>query len=255
VNLALSTFMLFGLLIPGISWRKTYFANEFSHQYVRTTFFSLFLSTLIPSILFQTIWYFLSDCTDYEVDLETFFSFLSGNFSKKASENIKEYAPQIILYNSTMWLVAATFGWFLRKLIRFRQWDLRFKWLRYNNRWHYLLGGEILWFAENPIDASPFTLTDIDITHVELLTIDEALYIGTLADYQLGKDGGLSSVTLTDVHGEQTIEDSSDEPSMTQLGGTVTVFDYSNIQYINCTYYKLGFTENLEPKITNITIQ
>jgi len=77
MNLALSTFVLFILLLPGIFFRKFYYSEEFSKEYFKQTFLEVFLSAFVPSILFQTVWFFAVRSLGFQIDLQIFGNLLS----------------------------------------------------------------------------------------------------------------------------------------------------------------------------------
>src|SRR5690606_26873417 len=51
MEIALGGIVLLIILLPGISFRKGYFSEEFSNQYTIRDFFQLFINTLFPSLI------------------------------------------------------------------------------------------------------------------------------------------------------------------------------------------------------------
>ena len=55
MEVALGALIIIILLLPGISFRKGYFSEEFSNQYTIKDFFQLFVNTFIPSVILYLI--------------------------------------------------------------------------------------------------------------------------------------------------------------------------------------------------------
>jgi hypothetical protein len=70
MNIALSSALIFFILIPGIVFRKFYYSAEFSQQYFKQSFFEVFLASFIPSVLLHVLWSWMITWFGYHVDLK-----------------------------------------------------------------------------------------------------------------------------------------------------------------------------------------
>ncbi len=87
MNIAVgSIIVIFYFVIPGIIFYRFYYTAEFSKQFLKpVSFFQSFVSSLIPSFIFLTLFYFaVIKLTTYRVDFELIFSFI---FQKKYFPN------------------------------------------------------------------------------------------------------------------------------------------------------------------------
>ncbi|VAW46246.1 hypothetical protein MNBD_GAMMA03-1428 [hydrothermal vent metagenome] len=249
MNIALSTLLLFLFLLPGILYRRTYYSEEFSKEYFKTTFFGIFTSTFIPSLIFHTIWYYLANAFGYKVDLLILFDLFSKMPAKESILNIESYSLSIVIYNLSLFLTSILLGYLSKQLIRNCKWDRKYKQFRFQNSWHYILTGEFFDFPRSNFSLENDSVEAIEFIYVNILIdIDDAyLYDGILVDYELSKDGGLETITLKNcerrllksdcdipVEGEK-----SKNPNKYPIDGHMLLFKYDEIKNINFSYYKL----------------
>ena len=169
MSIALSTLILFFLLVPGIVFRRFYYSEEFSRQYFKETFFGVFTATILPSLFFHVLWYFISPLIGYAVDLNVFGDIISAKPDDSSFNNIAENSINIVVYNLSMFTVAGFSGYFIKKLIRLWRWDRRFKLFRFQNAWHYVLKGEIFDFPRAEIALARDSVEDIELVFVDAI--------------------------------------------------------------------------------------
>ncbi len=262
MNIALSTIILFVLLLPGIFYRRFYYSAEFSHEYFKETFFSIFISTIIPSLIFQTIWYFAAPIFGYKVDLKVLFDILTNNPHADSVQKIEIFSLQILCYNLTMYLAALSLGYLSRKGVRYFKLDRKYKILRFKNEWHYLLKGEIFDFPDAEFDLITDSVEDIEFVFVDVIIElggSSILYDGVLVDYSLSKNGGIESITLKNVQRRALTDDckikkdgskKSNATKYYPIDGHLVLFKYEEIKNLNFTYYKLlRSQQGLYPKL------
>ena len=118
MNIALSTLIVFLLLVPGLIFLRFYYSEEFSKEYFKTTFFEVVASALIPSIaLHSIISGIVSLFTVKTTDLVVVGKLISGEKSSVQTglENIQNNLVSVITYYVVVTFVAALLGVILRK--------------------------------------------------------------------------------------------------------------------------------------------
>lgn len=255
MNIALSTIVLFFVLIPGILFRRFYFSEEFSKEYFKETFFALFVSTFLPSIVFHFVWYFLVQILQFKVDLYIIADILSKQPTKSSFENIEENAVNILLYNLSLFTIACISGYYCKQIVRFKKWDRTYKFFRFQNSWHYILKGEFFDFPRADITLDEDTVEGIEFVFVNaIIEIKEStlLYDGILVDYELSGDGGLKNLSITEATRRKIGDDSTITDTGTKndnshtyypIEGHILVLKYSEIKNLNFTYYTLDYNE------------
>lgn len=223
-----------------------YYSEEFSKQYFKESWFGVFISTIVPSLFFQTVWFFCSSWFDYNVNLQKFGNLVSSNPSEESFKNIEEFSIEILLYQISMFCVAAFCGRLLRKIIRYYNLDRRIKILRFQNQWHYILKGEFYDFPRANISLEKDTVRDIELVFVDALieTVDGTyLYDGVLVDYELSSNGGLDTITLTQSERRKLSEDRRFDGETGNpyynIEGHILLLKYEEIKNLNFTYYTL----------------
>ncbi len=256
MSIALSTLVFFQILFPGIAFRRLYYSEEFSKQYFKESAFAVFISAILPSLLFQTVWYYLAFLTPYRVDLEVFGDLISSKPAPESFNNIRAYSFQIVCYQASMLLVASFSGYIFRKIVRFKKWDREVKLFRFQNNWHYILKWEFYDFPRANISLKQDTVRDIEFVFVDALveTSDGSyLYDGILVDYELSQSGGLDTISLAQTERRKLSNDkkksknSQEEiqnSSHYQIEGHLLLLKYHEIKNLNFTYYTLDEAED-----------
>ncbi|HEX8563705.1 MAG TPA: hypothetical protein VF676_12070 [Flavobacterium sp.] len=258
-------FIFFFLVIPGFIARRFYFNGEFSKQVtIGSTTFSNFLSSLfvgiVLSLAFVSLFNFFSDRgIDIDSVLNNFDTkFVSATdapasvtkFSGLSDNIYKVYLPIIggIYFFSAIW------GFFLSKLVLFFGWDTKWKFLRYNNSWHYLFSGKILKFKR-------YVSSDIDhrlkvkYTYLDVLVAEKGdettLYSGLFADYDVSCQdiNKLERLHLL----KATRYKRNDDKSVTvkNIPGNLFTIMGDRILNINSTYICFDEEENRNKRFVN----
>lgn len=253
MGIALSTLVLFFLLIPGIAFRRFYYSEEFSREYFKESFFGVFFSTLIPSVLFHTVWFFLARLLGYDVSLYILADIISQSPEIQSFSNFQINSGKILFYNSTMIIVAGFLGYYLKNFIRSRKWDRTYKFFRFQNSWHYILKGEFFDFPRAEFTLDKDTVEDIEFVFIDAiveLNSDTYLYDGILVDYELRNDGGLETISLKNSQRRKlsqdnmTVEDEITGTRYYPIEGHILVLKYSEVKNLNFTYLRLEKEEN-----------
>lgn len=245
MNLALSTFVIFLIFLPGIFFRRFYYTQEFSSEYFKQSFLEIFFSGFIPSMIIHAIWYFLAGCIGYSVDLELVGSLLTNNPSPLVFKNLKEYSQPILWYNLSMCIGTAILARTTQQIVRITGLDKKISLLRYQNSWYYIFTGEFMEFSNSNKKLIEDRVEDIELVYVDALVQTQegsVLYEGILVLYELSKEGGLESISLEQVQ-RRFLKDDRKKllkgPKHYQVPGDLLLLKYSEIKNLNFSYYTL----------------
>lgn len=200
MNIALGTLVIFLLIIPGIIFKRSYFHGVFSRDYTKNNPFDDFAWAIIPGIVFQIFAVLIVNnffCASYHINFESLSYLLVGDKDGEKTANsfadLSNNLGKIIWYNFILWGAAWSFGYGSRKLVRKCKLDRKSRLLRFNNKWHYILSGEVLDFKENSFDPKG----TVDFVYIDILTKANSsliIYTGIIKEYFLGNDGGLNAI-------------------------------------------------------------
>lgn len=262
MSIALSTLVLFFLLIPGVAFRRFYYSEEFSREYFKETFFGVFIATILPSLVFQFLWYFLANALGYTVNLFTLGDIVSSQPLKESFENIQVNSKEILLYNFSMFLAAGFVGYLFKQIVRNKRWDRKFKFFRFQNSWHYILKGEFFDFPRAEIALERDAVEDIEFVFVDVIIEingESYLYDGIMVDYELSRNGGLDTISITSAQRRKLDDDSTfskkgkkkdNSSKYYPIDGHILVLKYSELKNLNLVYYTLDFVKDeLEPRM------
>jgi hypothetical protein len=251
MEIALGGIIILIILLPGISFRKGYFSEEFSNQYTIRDFFQLFINTLFPSlisyILFLPIIYFLFG---YYYDFKILLGILSSNekLVELSIEAIAEFKFQILVFQTIINTASFYVGYKLKNLILKHSFDAKNKFFRYKNIWHYLLSAKFMLFQRSQIELRNNDIEDIDITFIDaLLTFGEhsCIYTGILVDYELSTEGSLDLLYIKNAQ-RKFISDNNDS-EYKDIDGHIIILKYEHIINLN-----LSFIQVIELEDNNI---
>lgn len=236
MEFALSALIVLVLLLPGISFRKGYFSEEFSNQYTIKDFFQLFVNTFIPSIVlyFLALPFILT--FGYEYNIETLISLISSNEEMfvKSVEKVKELQTEIFIFQIVINLISFLIGYFLKNYFIKQSYDSKIEFFRYKNIWHYLLSARFIDFKRSQVSLNTNKVEDVDITYIDaLVSVGDKVFIynGMLVDYQLASEGKLDILIIKDVQRKQI-----DKRSFKDVDGHVVILKYENIINLNLTF-------------------
>ncbi len=151
MNIALGTLFLFLLVIPGISFRFTFYFGPRTKKRAKLSAFDDFIWGIIPGLSFQLIGAYIINSTDgfwfgYKIDFVSFGKILYADGAADEFLKVENYLGEILIYNAGLILFAGIIGYLVRKSIHLLHLDHRFQFVRFNNEWHYFLRGETSFF-------------------------------------------------------------------------------------------------------------
>lgn len=237
MEIAISSITIIILLLPGISFNKGFYSGEFSRQYLSFDFFSLLVSTLFPStllyiLIFPIIYYLFG----YYYDFKILLGLISSNddLVKDSIRLIDKFILEIFIFQIILNLTAFLVGIRLRNLILKFSYDTKYPIFKFNNIWHYLITGRFFEYKEILQEDTP---EDADITFIDaLININQQtfIYTGILVDYELGKDGTLELITITQA--QRKLVTGNDNGDYKDIRGNYLVLKYSELININLSF-------------------
>lgn len=252
MNFLFTSVLVLLIVAPGLAFFRAYYSDRFSIRYSRLTVTDQVFRSIVPAVTVQAIAIFVVDAIfkSHVVRLDVLGIMLTGakdDATLLASfEVVQGSLGQLVGYHLFMIAVGAIAGWQCRRLVRNLKWDRRFTWLRFDNKWFYLLSGEVVEFAEGEAvtDFSDAALIDYVMVDV-LVKVEEGniLYTGIVVDYELENDGGLKSLQIKGAKRKGVAQSESKAPSDTEktsthdIRGNVLVIPNSQIINLNITYW------------------
>lgn len=243
MEIALGGIVILIILLPGISFRKGYFSEEFSNQYTIRDFFQLFINTLFPSlisyVIFLPIIYFIFG---YYYDFKILLGILSS--SEKLVElsinSISVFKFQILLFQTIINSTSFYVGYKLKNFILKDSFDAKNKFFRYKNVWHYLLSAKFMLFQRSQIELRNNKIEDIDITFIDALLIvgeHSCIYTGILVDYELSAEGGLDLLYIKNA--QRKFINDNDSSQYKDIDGHIIILKYENIINLNLSFIQV----------------
>lgn len=199
MNIAFTTIVLFLFIAPGLISRIAYRSSRLSARQKGLNLFNELANAIIPALLIQTAFIFVVELiTSYRIDFEILGSLMLG-VSDKAEvkvnfDNIRSSLYPIFWYNFSVLAFSYGSGHLLREVIRYLKLDRKYPYLRFSNKWHYLLSGECLDFPDVPDKYEDISFTLIDVL-VEIGG-EGVIYMGELFDYNIDEKGELEEIQL-----------------------------------------------------------
>jgi hypothetical protein len=191
VNLAFQALAIFALALPGIILKKT-FRNGFFWDRPRQpspiaeeVAYSLVLACALHAI--YAPW--------WPVDLRSVFALLIGEFDAHAIGSVVANPIRIFTYFTSLYAIAALLGYGAHAIVRFARLDRRYRLLRFDNQWHYLLHGGIGSFPESNIHVDDYDF--VCVACVVDTAAGTLLYVGLLDTFFFNRSGELDLIVLT----------------------------------------------------------
>ncbi len=240
MSFAFITVLLLLFSLPGIAFRRSYYASRFSLNFVSTNLINELIWSFIPALFLHAIAVLIIEAQGkVQFHVEHFGYLLVGGSDKEEIQlifnNIHSNLGRIILYFTSLTLVAALVGNILRLCVRGLGLDILLRILRFPNRWHYLFTGEYL-----DIEKGLKYHKNIDFIIVDVLMgvgDKNIIYSGILEDYYLSKtSGGLDRIIIKYPSKKIFTEDGNSEHR--EIPGDYLSIPYEKILNINIQYYE-----------------
>jgi len=201
MSFAISTVLLFIIVAPGLVARFCYFTFPFANKVRSIDFITEVFWSVIPGFIIQFLGVGLVErFSSFRVSFPIIGALLmgtrDGNDQQMGSimDNIHHSLFPILLYNLFILAAAAVTGFGLKWVVRRWGWDKRWEFFRFNNKWFYILSGEII-----DIENSGHGSENISLTGLDLLCRvgnENIIYVGSLASYYLTRSGDLDAILI-----------------------------------------------------------
>jgi hypothetical protein len=252
MNLLLSSILLFILVAPGLIFRFSYLQGTYAKLNFKVSAVDEIFWALIPALFFQlTAVLILDRFFSADVRIDVIYQLITGDSSSEINfHTIRAGFLPFLLYTLTLILVSAGTGRLLRSIIRKLKLDLRYRFFRLTNEWHYLFSGEILDFPDVIGESENIEIIQIDL--LASTSEGSVIYSGILQDYYLSKDNGLDRIYLSQVYRRKLKDDlaPSDQSNIQrlderyyQMPGELFVIHYDKIINMNVTYHRFSLEE------------
>ena len=183
MNFAFPAVLLFLFILPGLSFRRSYYSGDFSYGAMSTNLLNELYFSLYPAIIFQYVG--ISVATNL-VHLPPRFDFwgylfLATNSTDRIGESflsLQKHLDALFWYNLAINGLSAAAGISLKKIILRFNLDLKYDSLTFNNRWYYLFTGRIAEIKAKGVGLSRSDVQDIEVVMVDVLcSIGKVNYI------------------------------------------------------------------------------
>jgi hypothetical protein len=252
MNLLFSSILLFILIAPGLIFRFSYLQGTYAKLNFKVSAIDEIFWAIIPALFFQlTAVVLLEKFFSAHIRIDIFYQLINGDTSAEIDfQALRKGFLPFLVYTLSLILVSAITGRGLRSIIRKLKLDIRYRFFRLNNEWHYLFSGEILDFPDVPGESE-----NIEIIQIDLLantTEGSMIYSGILQDYYLSKDNGLDRIYLSQVHRRKFKDDldPADQSNVQRLDeryyempGELFVIQYDKIVNMNVTYHRFSLDD------------
>jgi hypothetical protein len=252
MNLLLSSVILFILVAPGLIFRFSYLQGTYAKLNFKVSAIDEIFWALIPAVFFQlTGVLLLENIFGTEVRIDIIYQMMNAEKSSELDfAALRNGFSPFLIYIASLIIVSASIGRILRSAIRKFRLDIRYRFFRLNNEWHYLFSGEILDFPDVPGESE-----NIDFIQIDLLantSEGSVIYSGILQDYYLSKDNGLDRLYLSQVYRRKLKDDLgyAEQAPVQQLDdryyqmpGELFVIHYDKIINMNVTYHRFSAEE------------
>lgn len=242
-------FIFFFLITPGFLARRFFYHGEFSKQInLNSNSFMNVIYSLFVGIMLSLVFIYISNCfINNTINIDTILNDFDSNFISTNPElnnlgrfngltnNMKSYYLPFI---GAIYVFSSMVGYFSSKIILFFNWDTRWKFLRFNNNWHYQFSGRILKFKKNLSIGFNHKLK-VKYTYLDILVSEKGdiatLYSGLFADYDINPQDTtkLEKIHLYKASRYKKVDDTVE---IKNIPGNLFTIMGNNILNINCTY-------------------
>lgn len=215
MNIAFPALFVFLLALPGIILRYSYREWGWKFPVYRLSIGEELAKSASFAVVLNVLWWVFAHCFGYRIIFGDVLILLTGGFGLKPGqlskrlESITAHPYAVTTYFLTMYAAAALIGRIGHLAVRKFGLDLRFKALRFDNFWHYVLNAELPLFAENrkayaAIANVPESELESKEVYVRVSCVvthgsRSFIYAGTPVDYDFDRSGKLERIIVRDV--------------------------------------------------------
>lgn len=227
------------LIIPGVVFKRFYYLGDFSKQFANGSVAEKFVTSLFLGMIVQ-ICSFLSFSNFIGLEFENVSSFLQALHGQMMNNQFpgidKSILGFLIVYEVWSVFLSALLGIVFHQVIRYFKLDIKYKHLRFNNRWHYYFTGEIHLpdaYKEPNVRKITVKSTSIDAL-VQYGEGKTKLFTGILVDHDVTPSGDLSTIYLSEVQRYKIDKDGKFE--LKSVPGNYFMIPYHTVLNMNVQY-------------------
>lgn len=256
MNVALPALLVFILALPGIILRYTYRTGTWKIGIYPRPLPEEIAYSLSFAAALHGIWIQVASLAGYRIVFSDMLILLIGSnegFNLRRAA-ISAHPGAQVTYFLTLYIVAWAIGLSAHQFVRSCELDLKFKFIRFNNFWHYMLWGEYVnWREISPIyDHVPGVPSrdkrlDNMITIVSCVVYHASksfIYYGIPRDFDFDRQSGsLDRLVLEDVFYEELQSPTESQKKKAAqstvrapIKGDVFILKYPDIHNINIEY-------------------
>jgi hypothetical protein len=247
MSFALSTVLLFLIVVPGLVARFCYFTYPFSNDARAMDLLTEVFWSVVPGFGLQFAWVKLVEgITSWRISFPIIGELLIGIKDDNAREisrimdNIHSHIWPIVIYQLLLILASGGFGFLLKRIVLKFSLDTKFRFLRFSNKWYYILSGRIL-----DMDDSPSSSMDVTIIGIDLLCKvgnEVIIYTGQLVNYYLNNSGDLDAVIIKYPFRRKFVDDNAPDKQEAyyEIPSDFMYIPYRDVVNVNINYFNLS---------------
>lgn len=273
MNLALGALILLTILFPGIVFRLFLIKSESFENTLDTSKTAEVAYIIIPAFFFNFIGViFIEHLFQYKVAYEELYNIILGKDSKLLhfESIIIPSIPKFLTYISSLTIIGAIFGHFIKKIVLFFCLDLKYSIFSISNEWDTLLSGRLykherksiffkdlfkyffLFFSKKLsrkrlgayiyLYFHQYNKINFDFIQIDLLikvSNTEMLYTGELKKYYLGKNNTIDKIYITYPERKVYSNTNSNTNDFDSITSDTLVLKGENIVNINLLFIKI----------------
>lgn len=249
MNIAFPALLIFLFILPGILLRYSY-RKGFWHSPVRIhSFQEEFAQSVLIAIIIQLICIFITEhLLRFDICFDCLLLLLTG-WPNLSSESVSKYIHSTVLlpYASLGYVFITNLGAYLtgflmHSIVRHFRLDLRYDWLRFDNKWFYMFSGESNIFDIAQSDRTFVIIREILSENVGIVYITclvnlnncSYLYLGIISDYFFDKSGNLDEIILSVAKRRKL-----DSKKFFEINGDNLILKYENVINLNIECLRL----------------
>ena len=212
MNIAFPALFVFILALPGIILRSSYREWAWKIPVYQLPLAENIVWSAFSAALLHAVWCGLAELLGYRVNFADVLILLTGGFGlaqqflAQRLSAIAAHPCAIASYFLSLNIAAASFGLIAHHFVRANEWDLKFKFLRFDNFWYYALDAKVPYFAENreeynylPDNRAERPVAIVIVSCVVNHGSSSFVYYGFPADYDFDQSGKLERLVLESV--------------------------------------------------------
>lgn len=253
MNIAFTTILIFIILTPGYLARRAYKSSKLSVSNLNKNAVNELTWSIIPALSIHLLFVLIIECvSDYYIDFTQIGELVLGRSNISSFEKIGDYKLEIFFYNLSVFASSFLSGYLLREIVRKTRLDIKIRYFRFTNKWHYIFTGECLDFPDVPDSYSEITDKVINI----LCSVNgkNIIYTGVFFNYYIDSNGNLEAIHLRNPIRRYLDNDSSLPDKYYTIQSRYLVIPNSDIININFRYLSLEEVDEnslLENQINN----